>query len=332
MIGTGLHIATFAKTNRFDPTRTTSLRNAFAREMRRRFTELVMVIRKAVVDQDCFGLLHPNLHAFQMTVPPVGGFAFRLSADKIEAFEIWLQEQINKGILSVGQLQQIGIGYVEPWTNRYVFDSYKRGVIRARYEMIKAGINVPPLDATGGIMAAMSAPFHLDRVGLIYARVYSDLKGITSVMDTHISRILAQGIADGDGPALLARKMVSAINGNKVGELSLTDTLGRFIPARRRAEILARTEVIRAHHVAMIQEYRNWAVHGVIVQAEWMTAGDNRVCDKCAKLQGRIYPLDEIEGLIPLHPMCRCIALPFEEGDTKIPTDIMPKGSLAGTE
>ena len=44
-----------------------------------------------------------------------------------------------------------------------------------------------------------------------------------------------------------------------------------------------------------------------------MTAGDDRVCEKCAALEGRIFTLDEIEFLIPLHPNCRCLALPYIE-------------------
>ena len=49
------------------------------------------------------------------------------------------------------------------------------------------------------------------------------------------------------------------------------------------------------------------------VKAEWATAGFN-VCPDCASLQGRVFTLDEIENLIPLHPNCRCIALPITEG------------------
>jgi SPP1 gp7 family putative phage head morphogenesis protein len=98
-----------------------------------------------------------------------------------------------------------------------------------------------------------------------------------------------------------------------MGDLGITDTLGRFIPAQRRAEMLARTEIIRAHHLATIQEYRNWGVLGIYVKGEWKTAGDDRVCSQCASLEGNIYTLDEIESMIPLHPNCRCIALPYIE-------------------
>jgi SPP1 gp7 family putative phage head morphogenesis protein len=296
--------------DRFDPTHTTVLRNAFARDMKRRFGELVSVIKTAVVEEDCFALKTKRLQSFQMTTPGAEAFNFARSADKLEAFMAWLQEQVNKGILSVGTFQQIGSAVNNAWTNLYLFDSYKRGVIRARLELKKRGYDVKPVEEVGGIDVVLGTPFHIDRLGLIYTRVFNELKGITSEMDSIISRILAQGLADGDSPALLAKKLVAAINGTGVGDLAIRDTLGRRIPALQRAVILARTEIIRAHHLATIQEYRNWGVLGIVVKGEWKTAGDDRVCEKCSAMEGKIFTLDEIEPLIPLHPQCRCIALP----------------------
>jgi len=132
-------------------------------------------------------------------------------------------------------------------------------------------------------------------------------------MDQLISRILAQGIADGDNPRLLARKLVAVIDGTGAGELGITDSLGRFIPAARRAEILARTEIIRAHHQAMIQEYMNWGVEGVTILAEWKTAGDHRVCERCEAHEGETFTLEVAMNMIPLHPQCRCLALPYRK-------------------
>jgi len=48
-----------------------------------------------------------------------------------------------------------------------------------------------------------------------------------------------------------------------------------------------------------------------VVRAEWKTAGYN-VCPDCSAMEGRIFSLDEIESMIPLHPNCRCVALPIE--------------------
>lgn len=299
----------------YDPTRTTTLRNLFVRAMNKRFDALTKQIYTKIVTEDCFGLdrlIQWNAVREQ--------FLFPRSAQKVEAFMTWLRQQVAEGILSVREYEQIGQSIDKAWTGLYITDSYKRGVIRARYELQKAGYIVPSIAATGGIEMSMMIPLHMDRLGLLYTRTYSELKGITSAMDTQISRILAQGIADGDGPRLLARKMISTINGSGMGDLAMTDKLGRFIPAKRRAETLARTEIIRAHHQAMIQEYKGWAVEGVFVQAEFLTAGDDRVCSICEGLEaGNPYTLDVAMNLIPVHPNCRCICLPYEVGvDTLI--------------
>ena len=294
----------------YDPTRTTGLRTAFAKDMGRRFNELIAVVRKTVAVNDALGIA-PITHQMQAAVPHA--FDFPRSADKVQAFMDWLNQQIDRGILQVSEIQQIGGAVETAWTNKYIQDSYKRGVIRARYELKKAGFNVPTIEASGGIALSMSTPFHLDRVGLLYTRTFSGLKGITTAMDTQISRILAQGIADGDNPILLARKMRAVMDGTAMGDLSITDSLGRFIPAKRRAEMLARTEIIRAHAEAQLQEYQNWRAEGVHLKAEWMTAGDNRVCQRCADLQGSVFTIEEASGMLPLHPDCRCAWLPYRE-------------------
>jgi len=301
----------------YDPTRTTSLRNAFVRAVRSRFRELTDVIQQAVDVDDVFGLRPETprtLLTMKLPSPGEGAFAFPRSQDKIAAFERWLQLQVDRGLLETRTLEQIGTGIEGAWTNRYVYDSYRRGVLRARYELQKAGFGVPSIDMTGGIEISLSTPFHLDRIGLLYTRVFSELKGITLQMEQQISRILAQGMIDGDGPRVLARKMIGGVNGHKAAELGITDTLGRFIPAQRRAEIMARTEIIRAHAQAELQEFQNWAIEGVVVKAEMMTAGDNRVCERCSALEGEIFTIEEAQNIIPVHPSCRCCWLPAKAG------------------
>lgn len=294
--------------NTYDPTRTTVLRNTFARDMGSRFKELISIIIKAIVEENVFG----QVVTYQLTTPGQQAFSFSSSSDKISSFQRWLQLQEEKGLLLTGELSELGIQAENAWTNKYILDSYKRGVMRARYEMNKAGFGIPTIEETGGIYISMANPIHLDQIGLLYTRTFNDLKGITSTMDSQISRVLAQGLADGDGARLLARKIVSTINGKGVGELGITDTLGRFIPARRRAEMLARTEIVRTHHQATINEYRAWGAEGVVVKAEFITAGDARVCEECQDLERHgIYTLNEAQNLIPVHPGCRCIVLPY---------------------
>lgn len=283
-----------------DPTRTTTIRNTFARKMRKRFDTVQREIHDAIVDKDVFGLTNPTVLQARSRQ-----FDFPTNEGKIEAFMEWLNELIEDEIITVSRVGGENIR----WTDIYVEDTYKRGVIRARQEMRNAGLDVPPIEQTGGIEAAMT-PVHMDRVKTLFLRTFEDLKGVTSQMATQISRVLSQGLMDGDNPIRLARKLDYVIRGTG-NNLGVTDTLGRFIPGRRRAEMIARTELIRAHHKGTVQEYRNWGVQGVNVQAEFRTAGDHRVCDICSSLQGSVYSLDEAENLIPVHPMCRCIVLPL---------------------
>jgi SPP1 gp7 family putative phage head morphogenesis protein len=303
-------VITYSQASKIDPSHTTFLRNIFARDMRKRFTELALMVKRSVYDNDCFGL-KPKPSIFQMTPAAKGAFIFPRSAEKVEAFMEWLRKQVDAGIIQVGTANQLGSAVENAWVNLYILDSYKRGVLRARDELRKAGYPVPTIEASGGIAAIMNLPMHIDRVGILYTRVFSDLKGITTAMDTQISRILAQGIMDGDGPAVLARKLVATINGTGMGELGITDKLGRFIPASRRAEMLARTETIRAYAEASLQEFKNWGVEGVNCLAEFQTAEDDRVCPICSSLQGKIYTLDEASGIIPRHTSCRCCWLPI---------------------
>lgn len=298
--------------NQRDPSQTTVLRNSFVSQMNKRFRTLRGLINTAIVEEDVFGLREPgSMKIVVMQTPGRRAFDFPRSSDKISAFMEWLQQQIDNEILQVTQFGQVGTGVEAAWTNIFIQDSYRRGVARARAQLRRAGFDVPTLEATGGIVASMGLPFHVDRLGLLFTRTFNELKGITDAMSQQISRVLAQGIADGLGPSTLARQLNAVIRGGGA-ELGLTDTLGRFIPAERRAAMLARTEIIRAHAEAQLQEYKNWRVEGVVVKAEWITAGDNRVCNRCADLEGSVFTIEQAQGMIPLHVQCRCAWIPFK--------------------
>ena len=306
-----------------DPTRTTTIRNKFVRELNKRFRRLRGQIREAVEDLDVFGLKNgPNTNQSQLTVNvQPRQFDFPRSQDKVSGFMEWLHEQVNEGVLEVSDREQIGEAVEDAWTNTFIDDSYKRGVLRADRELTQRGYPIQGIDERGGIQTVVDGPFHADRLGLIHTRVYEDLKGITNDMDTKISRVLSQAMADGDNPRDVAQKLNATISGRGAGDLGITDTLGRFIPPERRARTLARTEMIRSHHVATIQEYRSWEVEGVVVEAELVTAGDDRVCAECQAIATQTgqepLSLDEAEGLIPVHANCRCIALPVDATDRR---------------
>lgn len=310
------NISTYAGVKSYDPTRTTTLRQAFVVEMNRRFKHIAKLVTKTVVENDVFGLEETNLHIMATPPPTYRAFAFLTKAEKIKAFLKWLREIEDAVILEMRTEALYGTLTEVPWFGMYLAKAFEQGSKRAQDEMKRAGLTVTLNDPITGMV--YFNPVSVEKIMLIYTRAFTDLQGITATMDEQISRILAQGLIDGRGPIELARMINSAIigSGESLGmDVSYINKAGKqvtyFMPGRRRAEILARTEVIRSHHLATIAEYRAWEVEGVYVLAEFVTAGDLRVCPTCASLQNTIWTLDEAEGLVPQHPSCRCCVIPF---------------------
>lgn len=239
--------------------------------------------------------------AFGSTGKPIANsenFEFLLDSQKIEEFNRWIKAQQRRGdvaILPIGDSSYTNMG----WVNAYIDSAYQQGIRRAYQELDRAGVATSATlgvssgaSADGGIVAAFNQPVHSDAVAAIYSRVYSDLEGITREMDKQISRVLAEGITRGDNPLAIAREMA-----DRVDKIGIT-----------RARMLARTEVIRAHHIANLNSYKQFGVEEVEMVAEFTTAGDSRVCSKCESIDGKIYTIEAARGLIPVHPNCRCFA------------------------
>jgi len=295
----------FNRVFQMDPTKTLTIRKRFAAEMRK---------------PDRNPLLSLTAKPLKTNAPArKGAFNFTKSAQKVEGFMDWLRTEVDKGILEVHE--RVGFRVLErtPWMNTFIDSAYKKGLKRADSELRKAGIT--PVSELGpeprfSITSAFNRPMHADRVALIYTRAFEELQGVTAQMSQQISRTLAKGMAEGKGPRELARQINDRIT--KIG--------------RVRAETIARTEVIRAHHSANIGMYREANVEGVKVKAEWSTAGDDRVCADCAFMEGRIFTIDEIEDLIPFHPNCRCIALPANVGEEPRDVTFEDREKLVGED
>ena len=74
--------------------------------------------------------------------------------------------------------------------------------------------------------------------------------------------------------------------------------------------MIARTAIIMAFAEGQLTEFENWGVTGVTAEVEFATAGDDKVCNKCASMEGQVYTIAEARGVIPIHRNCRCMWLP----------------------
>lgn len=270
-----------------DPTRTIILRRAFARAIRRRFNNLKSQIRNLIITLDAFGLGDEN-PIFNQSPRE---FAFLTDPQKIQAFRRWLAEQVEAGILTTDALGQ-------PWTAEFIEDAYRRGRGRAFTDVNRRNLE-PISDFFAGsreefLRSAFSNPETVSKVQLLATRSFEELRGVTETMAQRLNRELANGIIRGDNPRTVARNMTEAIDG-------LT---------RQRAELIARTEIVHAHAEGQLDGLEDLGIEEVTPAVEWTTAGDDRVCPRCAANDGEVFTIKQARGLIPLHPNCRCAWLP----------------------
>ena len=290
---------------RIDPTGTLTLRGKFESNLVGRFNRLRSLITQSIGQNDALGLKAqrigdsaPQSIVMDAQALPPRIFSFERPAEKVDRFMSWLQQAQNDGILEVQQGATMSNAARASWMNTYIDTAYSKGVRDAVGKMKKGGASI----AETWTNQAFFRPIHADRLGLIYTRAYSDLDGITKTMDQQISRILAQGIGEGRGPAELARQI-----NERVEKIGIT-----------RARVLARTEIVSAHAEASLNSYEEAGLENVEVEVEFTTAGDNAVCPECDALAGKVFIIAESRGMIPVHPSCRCAFSPVIVGGTGI--------------
>ncbi len=69
-----------------------------------------------------------------------------------------------------------------------------------------------------------------------------------------------------------------------------------------RPNSIARTETVRLANAGLLDTYKD----NKIEKVRFLAALSERTCPQCEGLNGQVFLLNEAEGLIPVHTMCRC--------------------------
>lgn len=284
------HLVGNVSITRGDPTRTLGISRRFINDIRRRVKLLMADINDFIVIKDALALEEDEIDLANLVERRE--FVFRTDAGKLEAFNDWLNTQQQARILTL----QPNNG--KPFSTQYVESAYRRGHLNAYLSSKQAELfdelGVGQQSAEEFLRSAFLQPETLSKIQLLGTRSFEELKGFNAAMAQELNRILAQGIAEGRNPRQVARTMRESIT-------SLT---------RRRAETIARTEIINAHAEGQLDAFSRLGVDELGVVAEWSTAGDRRVCPACESMEGETFSIEEARGLIPLHPNCRCTWIP----------------------
>ena len=124
---------------------------------------------------------------------------------------------------------------------------------------------------------------------------FSRIKDCTVAMNNAITYSAQRGVLEGWGSNKIAYEIRRNIKGNS--------NMGIH-----RAKTIARTEVINAYNTAAQNKYKQNGVKKYI----WITSFDERTCDICSSLDGKIFSVGRGE-VPPVHPNCRCSTSPFYE-------------------
>jgi SPP1 gp7 family putative phage head morphogenesis protein len=262
-----------------DPTQTLTLRQEFAQRLRGVLAKINAELRRGIVKRDALGLRDGQLQAARKPDPLPDVSADR-RAEIIQTVREWIAEQLRKGRVEIFTIDE----------NSYIRSAYERGLQHADTALVDADATAPDMSIT----ASMQLPVHRDQLESLYTRVVSEWDGLTSELNQEIARELADGLDQGENPTDIARSISDRIE--KIG--------------KTRATVLSRTEIIRSHAGATLNRYSQAGVDEVIGEAELQTAGDDRVCPICEGLDGNVYSVAEAQGIIPVHPQCRCAWLP----------------------
>ena len=125
-------------------------------------------------------------------------------------------------------------------------------------------------------------------------RSLSLITNINNAMRNRIREVLREGVREG--------KSVSAVAS---GLLTTGLDKGVFASARKRAYLIARTELHRARQKGAVDIYK----HNKISQVHWVAISDDRICDRCAGRANRVYRVRDLtdEDFPPIHPVCQAV-------------------------
>lgn len=277
-----------------DPSSTITLRNAFVADLARRYAALKKVIVESVVDEDIFQLGNSSIISRNLEPANPNTFASLTPAERIAAFDSWLDQQETAGIL---QRVPGPMGTERAWSDQYITSSYQSGLRRSMRDLEAKGISVPAttLPGAGGVGGVFLTPFHQSRVQVLFEETFLGLDNVTIAMNTQIRRVLAEGIAEGIGPEEMARR----ING-RVDKIGLT-----------RSKMIARTEIVKTYNTAQTFEFQRIEnIIGEEIFVQWQTAEDERVRSSHRARNQKIYTKEEYLTLIG-EPNCRCTGLPY---------------------
>jgi SPP1 gp7 family putative phage head morphogenesis protein len=228
-----------------------------------------------------------------------GRWEFLSDDDKIREFENWLRSHLDL-IFRDATAEELWRAFIE--------EGFRKGAGRAFDDVRRKqrlADSQDKMDFYAGtreqfLQSAFANRESVAKVKLLVSRAFTDLKGVTEDMAHRMRRTLTDGLVQGKGPIDIARDLDEDLE-----------------MGRGRAEMIARTEIVRAHAQGQLDAMEDLGVEEIGVAVEWQGTDDGSMCEACAAMEGVVLHIDEARGMIPAHPNCRCAFVPANVGEDK---------------
>ena len=224
-------------------------------------------------------------------------WSFHSSPEKVKAFQDWIKSRLRKQVTSDREAweQYIQAGFHQGASRSFddttkAEKALKQSLATGKDKEARTKASKETLDFYDGsrrqfLSDVFAQPTTVEKVQLLTGRVFEDLGGVSADMAARMTRHLTDGLTKGQSPRDIARALADDVD---IG--------------RSRAEVIARTEIIRAHAEGQLTALENLGVEEVGVAVEWSSTGDERVCELCQPLEGVVLKLEEARGMLPRHP------------------------------
>lgn len=266
--------------SRLDPSRTVTIRRALFSALRNLLEGFRSDTETLITGGDAFGIFSASPSDF----PGIRQWMFLPSEDKLNRFDDWLSSKLDRTTRSASAP-----------IRKYVSEAFMRGAGRA-YDSANvrnrfaADSFAPHMAGRQQFQASLVRKSKVvDFVSLLSARAVNDVRGAMYDMTVKFMRALSDVLVSGSPPSELSKKLKEA-----------------SLLTAKRLETTAYTEIVRAQAEGVLTGLSESGVEKVLLRAEWTTAGNGKVCPKCAPLDGEEFTVAEARGVIPRHPKCLC--------------------------
>lgn len=188
---------------RRDPTRTASLRVAYAHAFKRRWGTVKKEVRQKIIQEDVLGLR--------------AGGALSPS-QRVASFSTWLNLTITRTV-------------ERDWQNAFLRKGYQRGVAQAENDLQKAVKKTGQTFLQVNPASLFQQALHAEEIALLEAKYARDLEGIQSVVVSQAARQVADALSQNWTPeeayAVVAER-VDKIGNTRAKALALTAIIDAF--------------------------------------------------------------------------------------------------------